>query len=173
MLWIYLNARKLVDREVLLSLIANTIRSLWVRATTIDSGYLRRTKYRIVRKKGAKRHRGTEKGMGYTNGVPNLRERRWLFKYYQIRIRLRAGGLAILPILPISDRRFRNSTLFPRRVNIREIRSQFTLIDRSARIYRVLILPRCGWGWKRKEINIGEPDIERYKQITQVSDNPV
>ncbi|KAL0127890.1 hypothetical protein PUN28_003268 [Cardiocondyla obscurior] len=27
----------------------------------------------------------------HTNGVPNLRERRWLFKYYQIRIRLRAG----------------------------------------------------------------------------------
>lgn len=87
---IYLRVREFVEK-LLLSLIANTIRSLWKRATTIDSGYLRRTKYRIVRKKEAKRHRGG-KGMEYTNGVPNLRERRWLFKYYQIRIRLRVGA---------------------------------------------------------------------------------
>lgn len=64
-------------------IIANTVHSLGKRATTIDSGYLRRAKYRIARKKASQVWR---MGEGYTNGVPNLRERRWLFKYYQIRI---------------------------------------------------------------------------------------
>lgn len=52
---------------------------------------------------------GGEKGRrewGNANGVPNLRERdAGLFKYYQIRIRLRAGLSDPAAILPISDRR--------------------------------------------------------------------
>lgn len=52
-----------------------------------------------------------------------------------------------------------------RGVNIRgEIRSELALIDRadeeSAGYY---LLPRAEDGKEGREINIGEPDIERYK----------
>lgn len=69
-------------------IIANTIRSLGKRTTTIENGYLRRTKYRIVRKKGEPR-------VAYGEGIHKRRAEftramLGLFKYYQIRIRLRA-----------------------------------------------------------------------------------
>jgi len=81
-------------------------------------------------------------GKGYTNGVPNLRERCWgLFKYYQIRIRLRAGLSDPTDPSHLLDRRLRDSMFSSRRVNVEKIRSELVLIDRSVGICRALILP--------------------------------
>lgn len=128
-------------------IIANTVRSLGKRATIIDSGYLRRTKPSDRAEEGSQEWR---MGEGYTNGVPNLREWRWLFKYYQIRIRLRAGLSDPTDPSHLLDRRPRDSMFSPRRVNVGEIRSELALIDRSAGICRALILPRYGRRWKER-----------------------
>jgi len=121
--------------------------------------------------------RGTsEKETERTNGVPNLRERRWLFKYYQIRIRLRAE-LSDLPSIRARVRSKGSLSLslsLSRRLNIEEIRSELG----RARAYRSLgenLPSTCPFAedGEEREINIiEESDIERYKQITRDSPEP-
>lgn len=131
----------------LLLIIANTFRSLGKWVTTIDGDYLRRSKYRISQKKGAK------------SGVWG-RDTQTVCRIYESDVSCSntikfesdwERGLAILPILPIfSDRRPRDSMFSLRRVNVGKIRSELVLIDRSTGICWALILPRYGRRWKER-----------------------